>query len=187
MCPVWVCGCSWLLTAGLMAERVSEWVSEQLKLTQGVSGQAREANVGVKRGMWGLQLGTIGCIMDGEAEESEREAAAVVWAEMGSAGVWAGPSASPRPQGTLTQRAIDMEALCGLNCGPLAAGARAPATHTKKKHRKRKKIKGKKESHPSIHPLPRPLPASFPRSANRLHSAPHCAALSSWPDHCYSP
>lgn len=31
--------------------------------------------------------GDCGCIMDGEAKESEQEATAVVWAEMGSDGV----------------------------------------------------------------------------------------------------
>lgn len=54
-----------------------------------------------------------------------------------------------RPQGTLTQRAIDTGTLCGLDCGPLATGARAPATKT---DRKRLKMKDKKEGEPSIHP-----------------------------------
>lgn len=85
--------------------------------------------------MRALQLGTIGCIMDGEAEELEREAAAVV-VRADCEGLVRGLSRAelnPWPRGTLTQRAIDMEALCGLNCGPLAAGAKAPATKKKKK------------------------------------------------------
>lgn len=159
-----MCGCSWLLTVGLI-----EWVSEQLNPTQAVSRQAREANVGVNREMWGLQLGTIGCIMDGEAEESEQEAAVVVWAEMGLAGVWAGPSA--RPQGTLTQRAIDMEALCGLNCGLLAAGA----SKKKKKRQEEKENKGQ-ERERSIHPSSLDL-SLHPPPPNQLHSALHCTFL----------
>lgn len=56
----------------------------------------------------------------------------------------------PQPRGTLMQRAIDMEALCGLNCSLLAAGAKAPAT--KKDKRKGNKIKSKKEGDSRIHP-----------------------------------
>ncbi len=74
--------------------------------------------------------------MDGEAEESEREAAAVVLGRDGLGWGLSGAERQPWPQGTLTQRAIDMEALCGLNCGPLAAGARAPATKNTGRERK---------------------------------------------------
>ena len=177
-----MCGCSWRLTDWLTADWVSEWVSEQLNPTQGVSRRAREANVGVNREMWGLQLGTIGCIMDVEGEELEREAAAVVG--LGWDGLGWGLSRDerqPPPRGPLTQRAVDMEALCGLNYGLLAAGARA----TKKKDRKRKKIKDKKESdsciHPSIHAST--SPCILPSLSNLTAL---CTALSAWSDHCYS-
>lgn len=57
------------------------------------------------------------------------------------AGVWARAERRPRPQGTLTQRALDVGTLSGLKRNPLAAGAI----------------------------LPRCLPASSPHSVNSPH------------------
>lgn len=59
----------------------------------------------------------------------------------GLAGVWARAKRQPRPQGTLTQRALDMGTLSGLKRDPLAAGAILPGC----------------------------LPASSPHSVNPLH------------------
>ena len=53
----------------------------------------------------------------------------------------------PWPRGTLTQRAIDMEALYGITVVCWLQGPERPAT---KKDRRRKKIKGQKQSHPSM-------------------------------------
>lgn len=170
----------WLLTVRLMADWVSEWVSEQLKQMQGAS---RQTNVGLNREMLRLQLGTAGCITDGESigVRARGCSGGLGWDGLG----WGLSRAEgrPQPQGTLLQRAIDMEALCGINCGLLAAGDQSTSYKKKKKirGREREKRERKRGIHPSVHAST--SHSVFSRSANQLHSA----ALVSWPDHCYTP
>lgn len=79
-----------------------------------------------------------------------------------------GAERRPQPQGTLTQRAMNMEALFRLNCGPLAAGAMV--------HRTREENK-RQEREPSISTCILPS-LSTPTAL--------CTTLPFWPDHCYS-
>lgn len=183
MCPVNVRLLMSVLTVGLMADWVCEWVSEQLNPTQGASRWAREANVGVNREMWGLQLGTIGCIMDGEAEESERGPrwSGLRWARLGSEQGWAPAPAS----GDINAESHRYGGTLWTQLWP--AGSRGQsACYQKKKERKGKKIKGKIESKPSIHPSTHASTSPCILPSLRKPTA-LCAALASWPDHCYSP
>ena len=168
-----MCGCSWRLTHGWLSVWMSEWTSEADAGSEWASESSErrgeERDVRAAAGDYWLHNGWR------EAEEWEREAAAVVvWGWDGLGRGLSRAERGPRPRGTLTQRAADMEALCGLDCVPLAAGARAPATE---KRQEEEENKGQ-EREPSIHA------STSPHSALCTQ---HCTALSPWPDHCYSP
>lgn len=136
----------------VMADWVSEWASDQCSYTHIVrTCRGEKRDVMAASGDYWLHNG-----WRGRGVGARGRSGGLGWDGLG----WGPSGAERRPQGTLTQKAIDMEALCGLNCCPLAARA----------GRQKENKRARRTVHPSMVWL---LPAPSPHSANPLHSALH--------------
>lgn len=149
---------------GCLNERVNSAAASQIKWA------SQRRNVATEREMWGPQLGTVGCIMDGwgKGVGARGRGGALCWDGLG----W-GPSEGRAP----ASGAINAE---GHGYGGTLWTQLLPAGC---RHQSRQEEKKNERARRAVHPsVPQLLPPSSLHSANPLHTA-----LSPCPDPCCSP